>query len=88
MKYRRKTTTETAGDSSSPHTAAVSSRVPAMGLADKYGLRGMSIKDPSDSQTQTIEQEYQGYITAPLSDTTDLLKFWEVREYSMILMSA
>ena len=58
-----------------------------MGLANKYGLCSMSISDPSDPQMQTIEQEYQGYVTAPLSSTTDILKFWEVRVYTTILIS-
>ena len=58
-----------------------------MGLADKYGLRGMSISDPSDPQAQTIEQEYQSYVTAPLSSTADILKFLEVHVYTTILIS-
>jgi len=33
----------------------------------------------SNETQQTIEQEYQAYVTAPLlSKQTDVLKFWEV----------
>lgn len=51
-----------------------------MSLAAQYDLEDdMSIGAPG-SQEQSIEQEYQAYITAPLSQKrTPILKFWEVR---------
>lgn len=51
--------------------------VPAyMSLAEKYGLHDMDVNSGVDEQT--IEQEYQAYITSPLSPkTTDIVKFWE-----------
>jgi hypothetical protein len=49
-----------------------------MSLAAQYGLEDMDI-GASNSPEQTIEQEYQAYITAPLSPKSmDILKFWEV----------
>jgi hypothetical protein len=74
VEYRQKatmtTTTTTTGPSSQPPrtTAAAPSRAPTfMRLA-------------SSLQTQTIEQEFQAYITSHLStEGTDIIKFWEVR---------
>ena len=86
IKYHQGITTATT-DSSLLRTAAALSHIPIMGLADKYGLHDMSISNPSDPQMQTIEQEYQGYVTVPLFSTTDILKFWEVHVYTMILIS-
>jgi hypothetical protein len=50
-------------------------------LADKYlSLDDMRISDSSSLQTQTIEQEFQAYITAPVcAEGTDIVKYWEVR---------
>jgi len=49
-------------------------------LARKYGLPDMQLGASRDSEAQTLEQEYQSYVTAPLSvKGTDLLRFWEVR---------
>ena len=65
----------------SSHTAAAPSHFTfTSGLADKYGLgmSGMGLSEPSNHQMQTIEQEFQSYITAPLSNTAETLKFWEV----------
>lgn len=56
--------------------------VPAyMSLAAQYDLEDdMTIGASGGAQEQSIEQEYQAYITAPLStQKTDILKFWEVR---------
>jgi hypothetical protein len=39
----------------------------------------MQFGAPEDTVGQTLEQEYQSYITAPLSKQgTDMIKFWEV----------
>ena len=49
-------------------------------LARKYGLADMWLGTSQDSEAQTLEQEYQSYITVPLSvEGTDMLRFWEVR---------
>ena len=50
-----------------------------MSLAAQYGLLDdMDIGDLGQSE-QTIDQEYQAYMTAPCSlKNTDPLKFWEV----------
>ena len=53
---------------------------PYTSLAAKYGLTDddMDIGNPGTNE-QTVEQEYQAYITAPLSPkTTIIIKFWEV----------
>jgi hypothetical protein len=48
-------------------------------LAQKYGLADMRLGASRDRDAQTLEQEYQSYITAPLSpEGTDMLRFWEV----------
>lgn len=48
-------------------------------LARKYGLADMRLGASRDRDAQTLEQEYQSYITAPLSpEGTDTLRFWEV----------
>ena len=50
-----------------------------MHLARKYGLADMQLGALRDQNAQTLEQEYQSYITAPLSpEGTDSLRFWEV----------
>ena len=49
-----------------------------MALAEKFGLPDdMRFADSSSAEEQTIEQEFQGYVTSPLSNT-DILKFWDV----------
>ena len=55
-------------------------QVPAyMSLAKQYGLDDMELGASEDVETQTVEQEYQAYITASISvPGTDMLKFWEV----------
>jgi|SRR5882762_5027880 len=50
-----------------------------MSLAEAYGLTNMQIGTSDDVEGQTVEQEYQAYITTALSKPgTDMLKFWEV----------
>ena len=49
-----------------------------MSLVEQYGLDDLTIGEPG-GQEQTIDQEYQGYITAPLTlKSVSALKFWEV----------
>jgi hypothetical protein len=53
-----------------------------MSLAAQYGLDSDMDFGESGETEQTIEQEYQAYITAPLSPkTVNILKFWEVGDY-------
>ena len=50
-----------------------------MSLAEQYGLDDMEFGASEDVETQTVEQEYQAYITASISVLgTDMLKFSEV----------
>jgi hypothetical protein len=85
VEYRQKATTTTTGASlQPPHMAAAAPTcAPTFTrLADKYSLADMRIADPSSLQSQTIEQEFQAYITSPLStEGTNIIKFWEVRAY-------
>lgn len=54
-----------------------------MTLAAQYGLdddMDVGASGPGDTNKQTVEQEYQAYITAPLlPKNVNILKFWEVR---------
>lgn len=51
-----------------------------MTLAHRYGIADEMEIGESSKTTQSIEQEYQAYITSPLSPkNVDILKFWEVR---------
>jgi hypothetical protein len=52
-----------------------------MELAAQYGLpNDMIIGNPCETQQQTVDQEYQAYVTAPCSPKdVKPLKFWEVR---------
>ncbi len=61
-----------------PQTAA--EEIPRyMTLAERYGLGDdMNIGGPSNAE-ETIEQEYQAYVTVVRSTFIDILKFWEVR---------
>jgi hypothetical protein len=50
-----------------------------MPLAMQYGLSDMQFGSSEDLEGQTVDQEYQSYVTAALSKPgTDMLKFWEV----------
>ena len=50
-------------------------------LTARYGLDDMEIGE-SDGIEQTIEQEYQAYVIAPLSKKdVDIFRFWEVGEF-------
>jgi hypothetical protein len=59
-----------------------------MTLASKYGLTDddMDIGNPGANE-QTVEQEYQAYITSPVSPkTVDIIKFWEASNRSGLLV--
>jgi hypothetical protein len=64
---------------------STATRAPAyLSLAEEYGLTDMQFATPEDVEGQTLEQEYQSYVTAPLSKPgTDMLKFWEVSNLSI-----
>lgn len=49
-------------------------------LGEQYGLADdMHIAGPNIQDQQTIEQEFQAYITSPVSNAaTNIIKFWEV----------
>jgi len=54
-------------------SAAISAYMP---LAAQYGLSDMEFESSEDIQGQTMEQEYQLYVTAaPSKPGTDMLKF-------------
>ena len=87
-KYRTTATEKTiAGSSLQPHRTDVASSHPFRldNLAKKFNIPGFDdllMTDSRNSQTQTIEQELQAYITGQLSPyETDLMKFWEVCVY-------
>lgn len=71
----------TASEQSIPASAYPNVRgVPTyMSLTAQYDLEDNMTIGTSGAQEQSIEQEYQAYITAPLSPKkTPILKFWEV----------
>lgn len=78
QEYRENVTTEVEIDLLA--SSSDDSRPGYMSLAEQYGLSDdMAIGDSGSSCQATIEQEYQAYITAPLSpQSMDILKFWEV----------
>ena len=87
LEYREDTATEEVA----PSTSKESSEIPRyMSLAAKYGIRDeMDIGSSSSTSDQTIEQEYQSYITAALSPKTiDIIKFWEVSHIITIYIDA
>ena len=50
-----------------------------MSPVEVYGLKDMQIGASDDVEGQTVEQEFQAYVTAALSKPgADILKFWEV----------
>jgi hypothetical protein len=53
-----------------------------MSLAEQYGLDEEDLgAEPDDHSSQSIEQEYQAYITAPVSaNGTSIIKWWEVSQ--------
>jgi hypothetical protein len=82
IEYReREIVTAPEEEQSIPPTVPGTREMPAyMSLAVQYGITDddMDIGHFS-AQEQTIEQEFQSYITAPLSPKNiDIIKFWEV----------
>lgn len=75
LKYRERTDQSASTAEADPGAGDM----PAyMSLADQYGL-GDEMDIGTVTSRQTIEQEYQAYITAQLSARSfDILKFWEV----------
>jgi 2-hydroxychromene-2-carboxylate isomerase len=54
-----------------------------MSLAEQYGLtdEDLGASEPDDHSIQTVEQEYQAYITAPVCvKGTPIIKWWEVSQ--------
>jgi hypothetical protein len=60
--------------------APILGELPAyMTLDDQYGLMDDDLAIGGTTTGQTVEQEFQAYVTAPLSPPNiDILKFWEV----------
>jgi hypothetical protein len=82
LEYRKNATVATTGkeQSAAPSASGESSTAPQyMSLGDQYGLGDEMEIGGSGTDDQTIEQEYQSYVTAALSPKTiNILKFWEV----------
>jgi hypothetical protein len=80
LEYRENATTGMAPSASGGSSAATATAVPQyMSLAEQYGIGDEMEIGGSDGVDQTIEQEYQSYVTAALSPKTiDIIKFWEV----------
>lgn len=79
QEYRQRTST--ASEQPMPASACPNVRdVPTyMSLAAQYDLEDDMSIGASGTQERSIEQEYQAYITAPLSPIgMPILKFWEV----------
>jgi hypothetical protein len=75
LKYHENATTE---QSATPSASGLSAaQAPQyMSLAEQYGFRDEMEIGSTGTSDQTIEQEYQSYITAALSPKTiDILKF-------------
>jgi hypothetical protein len=83
--YRERASSGEPEEPPASHTTPHEANAPAfMTLAAQYGLDedDMSIGDLNNGSKQTVEQEYQAYITAPISKpNTDILKFWEASGY-------
>jgi hypothetical protein len=81
---------EQAGAPSEEHPPGIQpgssgANLPSYALAAEYGLddEDMDIGNPGANE-QTVEQEYQAYITAPLSmKTTSIIKFWEASKQGL-----
>jgi len=58
-----------------------------MSLAAEYGCAGMmDIGEPVEGKQQTVDQEYEAYVTGKLSlKNQDPLRFWEVRGTLIVL---
>jgi hypothetical protein len=52
-----------------------------MDLANQYGLEDMDFEVADDEDEQTLEQEYQSYVTGKLSKPgTNILGYWGVSD--------
>jgi hypothetical protein len=78
--YRDKMSSSAGESTSVPQGTDSTEDMPMyMSLADQYGIADEMEIGESSATMQTIEQEYQAYITAVLSlKTVNILKFWEV----------
>ena len=55
-----------------------------LSLAEEYSLKDEMEIGESSGTSQSVEQEFQSYVTAPLSSKNiDLLKFWKVGTKAM-----
>jgi len=73
-----------AGTVSSMLPNLTATRTPTYGsLAEEYRLTDMQFVTPEDVEGQTLEQEYQSYVTGLSKPGTDMLKFWEVGNLSI-----
>jgi hypothetical protein len=82
LEYRKKAATAAQQPESTPPGHSEHAEIPRyMLLAEKYGLsEDMAIGAAPDADRQTIEEEFQAYIMAPLSPPSIIIvKFWEVR---------
>jgi hypothetical protein len=80
LEYREQKRKDAAASSAPPPPVAPRpKRAPAfMSLAERYGLSDMDFADTEDTEEQTVEQEYQSYVTASLSPKgTNIVTFWE-----------
>jgi hypothetical protein len=87
VEYRERNNKEGPAPTPGADAADVADPVEAakyLAIAAKYGIDDMEIGESMGNE-QTIEQEYQAYITAPLaSKAINILKFWEVGNLFMI----
>lgn len=73
-----------------PSSLALEEPPAFMSLAKQYGLtdEDFDASEPDDHGVQTIEQEYQAYITAPIcAKGTPIIKWWEVSQKTDTRMS-
>jgi hypothetical protein len=80
LEYRERAGAEGQSASTTAAGPAVGTTPGYMSLRQQYGYDDddMDFGGSNDTE-QTVEQEYQAYVTAPLSAKhTDILKYWEV----------
>jgi hypothetical protein len=67
-------------EESPPPKATTTGEIPAcVELADSYGISNEMDIGNLNQKDQTVDEEYQAYVTAQCSLMgTDILKFWEV----------
>ena len=85
--YRNRTVVERAGAAAPPLHATNplgQKQPPAFALlSEQYGLDDMQIGDSRSLEQQTIDQEFDAYINTTLLThiSTDIIKYWEVRNH-------